>query len=1104
MKRGIVSIAFVFCVLFLLLGCQSQLVQQKAKSSMYSKLISVVKVAESSGGYPEDVADAVQEAISAFTEIGGVDIPDIPDPETAYGGVFIGNFQLTMNLHGQMQDWDVPYEGQTRRVRVYKLDSITVSLVPYPFMIDWVYYQNVGAGWATRELSRAKLSDIAFNKYIIQDKSLVRAVTDVSGPDTRNGNSVSKTITFSDTYVPADFTLTLRFDVGLASSSEDVPATYPAVQANLPYPVSWQPFPDEKSTDSQLSDLTGIVYGNVYDALSGAPVRNRELSFELSAGGPRPLITDPRGYYESLVHLEADRDGTVPPESYQLFFEGCKSRHDCKYSDVLNLHIENVFAKQYPTQFVPFDYGPGRIHYPSASDYFFVEGENNRLYWGLGWINDKVYNRERSNHDFLLQPAPPAAYLRANSPVKKGETVNFFGAGAATYSSLVRWSLNFGDGQSVEGSGALASATHVYPESGEYLASIVFCEAGGRCSPSYTQKIVVGKISPSAVIDSVSPSPLYLSLNENHSLLPGSVVVKAHGTQPEGQAIVAWELSSLQNFSGSGSSFEKTLSFNQTWTHDIKVRFKDNQGIWSDWAVHKLRILQGNVTGNLKANAQIEYNQYVESVENGIVAGTKVGFYGTGYSPAGNAIVNYKWDFDGNGIFDSVSASSGTVEYLYKTPGVYTAKFVVEDSKGNTAFQTFTIPVLDISVNFDMGGTNVVNEGDSITMSSTLFNNDQQKDVKVKLCSMIWYQYANGQYNFWHQETSFYNSCKGIGTVKAKNNKVLWKETETVCCPGKQKVVIQVETQFGIVETIFFKTVNHVDRVNLSSTQNSCNIPGTINLLVSSNMPNTNCNLELSLNNGQWVSSGGASTDNNGYVYFTPACTTPGNYRARAVCGSATSNIFSFAAVGQQQPGQQPGNETPQPPQPSTDYYGIVELRTNKPEYSQAKLFSGEEVILYLLSSSDLPTGARCDLYTRHASSNDWVKLGYIPTATGSGSFRLGGQGFRINAGSWLAKAICRNLHTSEVMYNVLGSFLPETAMPKPQVPEGMRVLPGQEKIASGDTSYQRARIGQRVGKSGLTLNAVADVDGSFFAAEALLLGIIGLVIIAAFFVFRK
>ena len=64
---------------------------------------------------------------------------------------------------------------------------------------------------------------------------------------------------------------------------------------------------------------------------------------------------------------------------------------------------------------------------------------------------------------------------------------------------------------------------------------------------------------------------------------------------------------------------------------------------------------------------------------------TRVGepaeFRGQGFSPDAE-IVKYEWDFDGDGVYDWESTSTGKTSHVYSKPGQYNALFRVSDSRG--------------------------------------------------------------------------------------------------------------------------------------------------------------------------------------------------------------------------------------------------------------------------------------------------------------------------------------------------------------------------------------------------------------------------------------
>lgn len=71
--------------------------------------------------------------------------------------------------------------------------------------------------------------------------------------------------------------------------------------------------------------------------------------------------------------------------------------------------------------------------------------------------------------------------------------------------------------------------------------------------------------------------------------------------------------------------------------------------------------------------------------ETQVEVGQAITFTGIGRDPDGE-IVRYQWDFDGDGIYDYDSSTSGVTTYMYPKIGVYTPIFLVTDNDWLKAF----------------------------------------------------------------------------------------------------------------------------------------------------------------------------------------------------------------------------------------------------------------------------------------------------------------------------------------------------------------------------------------------------------------------------------
>lgn len=71
-----------------------------------------------------------------------------------------------------------------------------------------------------------------------------------------------------------------------------------------------------------------------------------------------------------------------------------------------------------------------------------------------------------------------------------------------------------------------------------------------------------------------------------------------------------------------------------------------------------------------------------------------INFQGVGFDPDGEIIL-YEWDFDGDGVFDYLSNSTGNVTYIYRLTGQFNVTFKVTDDKGTTATDNIEIDVVE-------------------------------------------------------------------------------------------------------------------------------------------------------------------------------------------------------------------------------------------------------------------------------------------------------------------------------------------------------------------------------------------------------------------------
>ena len=140
------------------------------------------------------------------------------------------------------------------------------------------------------------------------------------------------------------------------------------------------------------------------------------------------------------------------------------------------------------------------------------------------------------------------------------------------------------------------------------------------------------------------------------------------------------------DFDGDGTTDEsETIGVQQTFTYETAgtytatLRLTDNNG---EQATGTVRVDVTNTPPEVTAEA---------APSNGAVP-LNVTFTATATDPDG--IATYEWDFEGDGVFDFISATTGQTTFTYTAPGTFQAAARVTDTLG--ASTTLAVPVTEV------------------------------------------------------------------------------------------------------------------------------------------------------------------------------------------------------------------------------------------------------------------------------------------------------------------------------------------------------------------------------------------------------------------------
>ena len=238
-------------------------------------------------------------------------------------------------------------------------------------------------------------------------------------------------------------------------------------------------------------------------------------------------------------------------------------------------------------------------------------------------------------------------------PAKEGMAVSFRGSGTDDDGTIIGYEWNssldgfLGDEKDFNGTD-LSAGTHS-------ISFRVQDNDGGWSNWDSSLLFVHFNIPPTGAIESISPSPVE----------KGAIVSFTGSGSDEDDNIVAYRWSSsLDGELSTEKDFgSNTLSLG---THTVTFQVQDNAGEWSD---EDSRTLVVGLAPVAKAGDDLE-----------VEPKTEVQFIGMGNDDG--TIVNYEWDFDGDGNYDWSSERHGITTTIYYQLGSYTAVLRLTDDDG--------------------------------------------------------------------------------------------------------------------------------------------------------------------------------------------------------------------------------------------------------------------------------------------------------------------------------------------------------------------------------------------------------------------------------------
>ncbi len=289
-------------------------------------------------------------------------------------------------------------------------------------------------------------------------------------------------------------------------------------------------------------------------------------------------------------------------------------------------------------------------------------------------IDDAVGNRATTPFAYTVSPGVAlAAYPRAVPSTGEAPLRVVFTPNVTTTTAIERYEWDFqGDGTFDITETVGGNQTFTYTTPGEYVARLRITDTGGETATG-TVQINVGNRPPDVVAEA-SPS---------NGAPPLVVNFAATATDSNGIATYEWDFQGDGSFDVSSATNTVSFTYAASGTFQPRLRVTDTLGASTTLAVPSIevRVVAGapTVTGSVTpatGNAPLNAN-----------------FTATVVDPDGQAVTQWGWDFNGDGIEEYTSATTASTSYRYTAPGTYYARVRATTADGGMGYDVVRVLV---------------------------------------------------------------------------------------------------------------------------------------------------------------------------------------------------------------------------------------------------------------------------------------------------------------------------------------------------------------------------------------------------------------------------
>jgi hypothetical protein len=300
---------------------------------------------------------------------------------------------------------------------------------------------------------------------------------------------------------------------------------------------------------------------------------------------------------------------------------------------------------------------------------------------------------------------PSASFTVSPNPAPTGQTVSFNASASNDPDGTIAnytWDLD-GNGTFETDTGSTATVTRSYASAATVTVGLRVTDNAGATGTITRNLVVTNRLPTASFTDSPNPAVAGEVVSFNGSA----------SSDPDGSIVnYRWDLDGNGTLeTDTGTTATVTRSYSSASTVAVRLRVTDNDGGIAE-TTHSLTINPPPPVNELPSAAfTVSPNQ--------ALTGETVTFNGVGSNDPDGTIVNYKWDLDDNGSFETDTGTTATVTRSYPAPAVVDVSLRVTDNDGAVSDTRRRLTVLtrpptsslDISPNPAIAGQTVTFDG---------------------------------------------------------------------------------------------------------------------------------------------------------------------------------------------------------------------------------------------------------------------------------------------------------------------------------------------------------------------------------------------------------